>query len=70
MAHTIEYKTQGGKDVRSNKLKLQDRALVNFDISQKLLFEQAQKKAEAEASLIARLQQDARQKNIYNLKEN
>jgi len=32
LASTIEYKTQGGKDVRSNKFKRQDRHLVSFDI--------------------------------------
>lgn len=53
LASTIEYKTQGGKDVRSNKLKLQDLHLVQFDISQKLLFEKAKKDADFEASTIA-----------------
>lgn len=53
LAGSIEYKTLGGKDVRSNKLKHQDRHLVGFDIHQKLLFEKAVRDAEADAKVIA-----------------
>jgi len=48
LAETIEYKTLGGKDLRTNKLKRQDKHLVGFDIHQKLLFEKAKRDAEAQ----------------------
>lgn len=70
LASTIEYKTVGGKDIRSNKLKNQDKHLVQYDISQKLLFEKAVKDSQAADEIIAKYQQGLRQTMIASLKDN
>jgi len=52
---TITAPTVGGKDIRSNKQKLQDNHLLKFKVAQKLLFEDAQANDEKERELIASL---------------
>ena len=52
---TITAPTVGGKDIRSNKQKMQDNHLLKFKVAQVLLFEDAQANDDKERELIASL---------------
>jgi hypothetical protein len=52
LSSSIQPPTVGGKDVRSNKQKLQDKRIISFEVNQKKLFDSALEAQQVEMSLI------------------
>ena len=70
LAGSIQPRTVKGKDVRTNKQRMEDSHLIKFQVTKKTNFDNALTQNEQEQDLVASIQQQKRASNRRKLREN
>ena len=70
MSGSIQPRTVKGKDVRTNKQRMEDATLMRFQVAKKTLFDTALAQNDNERTLVQKIQQEKRADNRRKLREN